>query len=214
MRCAQRNSMHRSEGAMETPLNRKYNPWGGVAPSTISRFHAETETTGILEQLLALSTWPAKPYDFVHTNDKAWTHYYFDKLPGSHPKKDEPRLFTLAQVLWSHRYNLVVAARIQRGYFGDTFPGDSLLDCAPVLMDVQTDPTDTVACRAHAASGAKSLRSRFRGKLMCQTETGQRNEFLTMAIAYNLSRLVTLQLREKIDIHFQHGAQILAARTT
>ncbi len=63
MRVAFRQSLYSSQDAMASLDNRAHNPYGPCGIVTVSRFLSDPATTTILEKLLVLTTWPAKPYE-------------------------------------------------------------------------------------------------------------------------------------------------------
>lgn len=204
-------SLRSLEGLMELDVHRRNNPYRPVSRATLSRFRNDPETTPILERLLAMTTWPAMPYDCIHTNEHHVTHYYFKALPGEkRDKKNRPIEFTWAQILLSHEYNLITAARVQRGYFREPLPDAPLHGEALLLLDVRRKGNDEASCRSHAATGSHTFRRTFRGPLRSLSPVAQHNEFLSRAIAHNLNRLIYLSLDQDIEIDFEHGTYLLA----
>jgi hypothetical protein len=210
IRATFRYSLGTAEGFMLTPEHREHNPYQPLSRSTISRFNNDPTTSHTLTNLLALSTWPARPYDVIHTTEAALTHYYFKLFFGDKPTdKDRPAPRTWAQILWSHNYNLIVATRIQTGYFGEEWTGSPITDGAVLMLDKQPDPADTSTCRAHAGAGTATLKRHFRKQLYGATPMSQKNELLCRAIGHNLTRLIYLGIDKSVDIQFDQGAHLL-----
>ncbi len=158
LRVALRQSHRSSRGALDATDHRAHNPYGNVGVATLCRFLANAETTPILEKLLALSTWPAKPYESVfHPDGTGLTeqHFsaYFDerymkrkkdrKRPDPEfvgpPKPEaEARLhhWTYAEILWTYRYTLIAAIHAQQGPFGEAPWLIPLLERTRLMLDV------------------------------------------------------------------------------
>ncbi len=123
-----RQNLNATVGAMNTLDNRANNPYGPVSTATISRFlsgkSADSDT--ILQKLLALQTWPIRPYESVfHPDGTGLTEQRFgayfderydkrkrakkrtDKAAAKDAAKqgdDGPRrhFWTFAEILWSY----------------------------------------------------------------------------------------------------------------
>lgn len=82
-----RQSLRMARGSMNTLDHQQHNPEGSCGVATLSRFLASPLATVLLEKLLALSTWPVKPYEtLVHPDGTGLSeeHFssYFDERYG------------------------------------------------------------------------------------------------------------------------------------
>ncbi|HLF15867.1 MAG TPA: transposase [Candidatus Thermoplasmatota archaeon] len=156
MRVATRQSLYSSQGAMTSLDHASHNSYGACGIATVSRFLNEPDTTTVLEKFLALTTWPAKPYEtLVHPDGTGLTEQrfssYFDeryrrkkkkakKTGDSEAKKEEegPRLhnWTYAEMLWTYRYTMVAAIHAQQGPFGEAPWLIPLLERARIMLDI------------------------------------------------------------------------------
>jgi hypothetical protein len=126
MRVAFRQSLRCSQGAMQGLDNQANNSYGGCGAATLSRWLAAPTATGVLERLLALSTWPARPYESViHPDGTGLTeqHFsaYFDERYHKSTTAGDARLhrWTYAEILWTYRYTMIAALRAEDGPFGE-----------------------------------------------------------------------------------------------
>lgn len=165
LRVALRQNLHAARGLMETSHHREHNPYGSVGVATLSRFLANSETTTLLEKLLALTTWPARSFEtLLHPDGTGLTEQrfsaYFDErymkrkkdrkaekatpdpafVGPPRPQKDqEPRLhhWTYAEILWTYRYTLIAALHTQQGPFGEAPWLIPLVERARLTLDVR-----------------------------------------------------------------------------
>ncbi len=141
MRVAFRQNLRVSQGGMRTADNLKHNPYGGFSRSCISKFLADPKTTEILEKLLALTTWPAKPYEtLVHPDGTGLTEQRFTAFfEEKHHKKSERRehQWNFAEILWTYRYTMIAAIHSQQGPFGEAPWLLPLLERARLVLDLR-----------------------------------------------------------------------------
>lgn len=160
MRVAWRQSLRSARGAMRAGDHRTHNPFGDAGIATLSRFLAKAETTAVLEKLLALSTWPAKPFEsLVHPDGTGLTEQHFsayfderymkrkkdkkkqqkDFVGPPRPNEDEPREhhWTFAEILWTYRYTMIAAIHTQQGPFGEAPWLVPLLERAGLVLDIR-----------------------------------------------------------------------------
>lgn len=65
--------------------------------------------------------------------------------------------------------------------------------------------------RNNAETGNRAFKAILGDQIFCKSARAQRNEILCMAIAYNLTRLVFLEVERGIQVSFRDGAARLAA---
>jgi hypothetical protein len=162
MRALLRQNLNATVGAMNTLDNRANNPYGPVSTATLSRFlsgkSADSDT--ILQKLLALETWPIRPYESVfHPDGTGLTEQrfsaYFDERYDKRKRakkqadkaaakdaakqgEDGPRrhFWTYAEILWSYRYTMVAALYARQGPFGEAPWLLPLLDRTRLMLQV------------------------------------------------------------------------------
>jgi hypothetical protein len=273
MRVTFRQSLRCNRGAMLGLDHRQHNPYGPVGVATLSRFLAADETTERLEKLLALTTWPARPYEtLVHPDGTGLTEQHFsawfdEKYGKSDGEKPREHHWTYAEMLWSYRYTLVAAIHTQQGPFGEAPWLIPLLDRALLTLNVtelggdkaynahyifahlaehgidpqiklkananpqysharkkaykrtvegaRLDPEGYAAKanrRNNAETGNHAFKAILGDQVYCKGATAQRNEILSMCIAYNLTRLVYLAVERGIEPDFAAGVQHLASQ--
>jgi hypothetical protein len=296
MRVALRMSLQAAQGAMRGRDHRVHNPYGPVGAATLSRFLAKAETKDILEKLLALSTYPARPYETIAHPDGTGLseqHFstYFEERPKNRypPKQDQavadvvrdenpgPRThsWTYTEILWTYRYTMIAAIYSADGPFGEAPWLIPLLERAGLVFDLKelggdkaynsyylfdyakrngiepqmkfkanANPTQSharkkaykrtyeamrldpkgYAAKANRRNNAETGNHAFKAILGSEVYnrghlnddgtrdfTSRANEVLCMALAYNLTRLVFLELHQGIQIDFAPGAMVLAA---
>lgn len=271
MRVAWRQSLRASRGAMRGLDHVANNPYGEVGASTASRFLSLASTTQTLEKLLALSTWPVKPYEtLAHPDGTGLTEQrfssYFDERYASKKRGMAPRKhrWTYTEILWTYRYTMVAALYTQQGPFGEAPWLIPLLERARLMLDIQEVGGDKaydsnaiykyanehgieaqIKIRGHpfpnhshhgkkyrkahmirsrldasfdakanrrnnAETGNHAFKAIVGDQIYSKGDISQRNEVLCMCIAYNLTRLVYLEVKENIEVNFTPGAQALA----
>jgi len=142
LRVLHRQNLHAARGLMDAGHHREHNPYGGVGAATLSRFLSDPATTLLLEQILALTTWPVRPYEtLLHPDGTGLTEQrfssYFDER---YAKKDNERRehhWTYAEILWTYRYTMIAALYSQQGPFGEAPLLIPLLERARLLLDVR-----------------------------------------------------------------------------
>lgn len=65
--------------------------------------------------------------------------------------------------------------------------------------------------RNNAETGNRAFKAILGDQIYCKSARAQRNELLCMAIAYNLTRLVFLEVERGIQVSFKDGTARLAA---
>ena len=154
IRVAWRQSLRMSRGAMNTLDGQANNPEGSCGVATISRFLASPEATIALEKLLALSTWPARPYESVihpdgtGLSEQHFSAYFDEKYrkkgkgkkskDGKPEKPQKPRVhrWSYAEILWTYRYTMVAALHAEGGPFGEAQWLIPLLKRAAVMLQI------------------------------------------------------------------------------
>ncbi|MES2156091.1 MAG: transposase [bacterium] len=141
MRVAWRNNLRASQGLMASADHRQHNPYGGFSRSTMSKFLVDSETTTLLEKLLALTTWPAKPYEtLVHPDGTGLTeqHFtaFFEEKHHKRPERREHR-WNYAEFLWTYEYTMIAALYAQPGPFGEAPWLLPLLERASIMLDLR-----------------------------------------------------------------------------
>jgi hypothetical protein len=141
MRVAFRQNLRVSEGLMRTAEHRQHNPYGGFSRSTLSKFLSDPKTTPLLEKLLALTTWPVKPYEtLVHPDGTGLTEQRFTAFfEEKHHKRGERRehAWNYAEILWTYRYTMIAAIHSQPGPFGEAPWLLPLLERARLMLDLR-----------------------------------------------------------------------------
>ncbi len=277
-RVAFRTSLATAEGSMSLPHHMLHNPYGPCSRSTISRFLNDHGTKLTMLKLLALTGWPAKPYETLfHPDGTGLTEQHFTSFfEEKHHRRPERRehQWNYAVILWSYRYTLIAAMHTQRGPFGEAPWLIPLLERARLMFDVgevggdkaynayyidayaasqgiesqvkvkdNANPTysnarkkdykrrveasridpEGFAAKANRRNNAETGNHAFKAILGAEVYnkghhdpktgrlefTSRRNEILCMAIAYNLTRLVFLEVEQGIRVSFAGGAQVL-----
>jgi hypothetical protein len=158
MRVAWRQSLRSIRGDMRSVEHLALNPHGGVSRSTLSRFLKDPSSTELLEKLLAITTWPASPYEFVaHVDATGLTEEHFtafyeekrqqelrqsakrlaEKGLKAPPVVPRSHAWNYAEILWTYRYTLVAAVYSQRGSFGEVPWSVPLLRRAALTLDIK-----------------------------------------------------------------------------
>lgn len=141
MRVMWRQSLRSIQGSMNGANHHEHNPYGSVGAATLSRFLSNPDSTEVLEKLLALTTWPARPYEtLVHPDGTGLTeqHFtsFFDEKYGD--KNGGPRRHTwlFTEILWTYRYTMIAAIHSQKGPFGEAPWLIPLLERAGLMLDI------------------------------------------------------------------------------
>jgi hypothetical protein len=141
MRVAFRHNLRASQGLMASVEHKQHNPYGGFSRSTISKFLGRSDTTEVLEKLLALTTWPAKPFEtLVHPDGTGLTEQHFTAFfEEKHHKRAERRehQWNFAEFLWTYEYTMIAALYAQRGPFGEAPWLLPLLERASLTLDLR-----------------------------------------------------------------------------
>mgnify|MGYP001614015125 CR=1 FL=1 len=143
MRVAWRKSLRVSRGEMLRVDHEEFNPYGSCGIATLSRFIANPATTTLLEKLLALTTWPARPYEtIVHPDGTGLTEqhfgaYYDERYAKKEKKGPREHVWTYAEILWTYRYTMIAAIYAQQGPFGEAPWLIPLLERAALMLDMR-----------------------------------------------------------------------------
>lgn len=87
-----RKSLRCGRGEMRTGDHLEHNPWGPVGIATLSRFRCDPTRLELLEKLLALSTWPARPYEtLAHPDGTGLTEQHFSSYYDERYAKDRAK---------------------------------------------------------------------------------------------------------------------------
>jgi hypothetical protein len=87
-----RKSLRCGRGEMRTGDHLAHNPWGPVSIATLSRFRADPARLEVMEKLLALSTWPARPYEtLAHPDGTGLTEQHFGAYFDERYAKDRAK---------------------------------------------------------------------------------------------------------------------------
>ncbi|MEA3143754.1 MAG: hypothetical protein QOG31_1078 [Thermoplasmata archaeon] len=292
VRTLERTNLRGAQGRMDTATHRAHNPYGGVSRSTMSRFHIDHGSALTMEKLLALSTWPARPYEtLAHPDGTGLTeqHFsaYFDERYEKQerkrkeaeaearavakeqgrafvPQKPRKHVWTYAVILWTYRYTMIASLRTQQGPFGEAPWLIPLLERAKLMLNLEevggdkaynayyldeylarhdmdaqfkvkrnANPTRSYASkkaykrrveesrldpegfaakanrRNNAETGNHAFKAILGDQIYSKDPLAQQVEILCMAIAYNLMRLVYLEVEQGIQVSFAGGAQVL-----
>jgi hypothetical protein len=160
VRVAFRQSLRMAEGSMSA--HREWNDYRPVSAARLSTFINDPASTEILEKFLALSTWPAKPFETLfHPDGTGLTQQrfsaYFDEryhrkkkkkkakepeapaAPDGKPKHDDKARFhkwLYTEILWTYRYTMIAALHSEARGFGEAPWLIPLLERAALLLDV------------------------------------------------------------------------------